>query len=154
MPAGKTPEQYITEKIESAPKQPPIKENPAPKFSRIPKKVNTEKNVSSSGQSNPTHQPISNGYMSESIQRSQEIPLPSNLTASNHIPASPQIVEIKIQGMYSESEDSGSVHGNSAQLRSRLDSQSEPSSPGSDPGLQIDMAEDEMEHNSRSVLVL
>lgn len=118
-----------------------MKESPTPKFSRIPKKISMEKNPATTVQSTQSqpHQPISNGYMSESIQRSREMALPSGLTASNHIPSSPQIVEIKIQGMYSESEDSGSIHGNSAQLLVGPDSQSEPSSPGSDLGLQIDM---------------
>ncbi len=58
------------------------------------------------------------------------------LPVSNHVPYSPQLVEVSVN--LSDTEDAGSMHGYSAVL---MDSQamSEPSSPGSEPELQIDL---------------
>ena len=58
------------------------------------------------------------------------------LVASNYVPFSPQLVEVSVN--LSETEDSGSIHGNSATfMESMLDSDA--SSPGSEPELQIDL---------------
>ena len=58
------------------------------------------------------------------------------LPISNYVPFSPQLVEVNIN--YSEGEE-GSIHGNSATLMQQSDNLSNPSSPGSEPELQIDL---------------
>ena len=59
-----------------------------------------------------------------------------NLPISNYVPFSPQLVEVNIN--VSEGEE-GSIHGNSATLMQSNDYLSEPSTPGSEPELQIDL---------------
>ena len=59
------------------------------------------------------------------------------LPVSNYVPFSPQLVEVNVN--LSETED-GSMHGNSATLMHSL-AISEPSTPGSEPELQIDLGE-------------
>ena len=61
-----------------------------------------------------------------------------HLPVSNYVPFSPQVVEVSVN--LSDNED-GSMHGNSATLMHSTEStgMSEPSSPGSEPELKIDL---------------
>lgn len=132
--SGKAAEQFIAEKIEQAPKQ-ATRENTL-KLPRIPKKGDKGSILIQR-----LNQTTSSGHNDHSSDRTPPPPgrdhLPSQaLTVSNHIPFSPQIVEVNVP--LSESEETGSIHGNSAHLMEGGIG-SEPSSPGSDSGLRIDL---------------
>ena len=71
-------------------------------------------------------------YSQDALINQQTLPV------SNYVPFSPQLVEVSVN--LSETED-GSMHGNSATLMQPTETTaiSEPSSPGSEPELQIDL---------------
>ena len=144
MASGKTAEQFITEKIEEAPKQPSIKD--LTKLPRIPKKEKSEKiGGRSVSVAPPVIPPVSdqNGFHNDDKEtRKREISVPPSFTVSNHIPCSPQIV--MVNPSFSESEDS-TIHGNTASFPHSHDPHSNPSSPGSDVGLRIDIAGTELD---------
>ena len=142
---GKAPEQFIAEKIEEAPKV-PTRENTL-KLPRIPKKsekgpVAVQKlNQPSSSQNGATK----DRTPPPSSSSGHDHHTPQALNVSNHIPFAPQIVEVNPP--LSESEETGSIHGNSVHFMEGVDS--EPSSPGSDSGLRIDLAGSELEGKGR-----
>ena len=129
---GKAPEQFIAEKIQEAPKL-PTRENTL-KLPRIPKKSPVPvPRLTPATDHTPPPPPVASN------------PTPQALNVSNHIPFIPQIVEVNPP--LSESEETGSIHGNSVHF---MDGEySEPSSPGSDSGLRIDLAGSELEAKER-----
>ena len=144
--SGKTPEQFIAEKmaIEAPPPPPIAKHRDNNKFPRFPKKERPDKTGGGRGQTHPgspahpvgTH----NGYSNERGEsESRESSIAPSMSVSNHIPCSPQIV--MVNPPFSESDESGTIHGNSASFARSIDmsgNYSEPSSPGSD-NLTIDL---------------
>ena len=78
------------------------------------------------------HQESGVRYSQDALINQQTLPV------SNYVPFSPQLVEVSVN--LSETED-GSMHGNSATLMQPTETTaiSEPSSPGSEPELQIDL---------------
>ena len=133
---GKAPEQFIAEKIQEAPKV-PTRENTL-KLPRIPKKSPVPAPPRQSTDHSPPPPPLA-------VANNREHPTPQALNVSNHIPFTPQIVEVNLP--LSESEETGSIHGNSVHFMEGEDS--EPSSPGSDSGLRIDLAGSELEAKDR-----
>lgn len=134
---GKAPEQFIAEKILEAPKV-PTRENTL-KLPRIPKKspVPMPPRLTHATDHTPPPPPLAT---------SSTHPTPQALNVSNHIPFIPQIVEVNPP--LSESEETGSIHGNSVHFMEEGED-SEPSSPGSDSGLRIDLGGSELEAKDR-----
>ena len=146
MSSGKSAEKFINEKIEEAPKMPPrIRDMSS--FPPIPKKEKSTAKPPGGRSQNPAPlPPVStsnfNGFKEDNEPRKTDH---SAFPVSNHIPCSPQIV--MVNPSFSESEDS-TIHGNSASFPHSNDtsgSRSNPSSPGSDIGLRIDLETTEME---------
>lgn len=145
MASGKSADSFISEKIDEAPKFPP-KAKDLSSLPPIPRKANV-KPAAGGGvggrvqTSSPAVQPsISssnyNGYKDEPEPKKPEL---ASFPVSNHLPCSPQIV--MVNPSFSEFEDS-TIHGNSASFPHSNDtsgSRSNPSSPGSEIGLRIDL---------------
>lgn len=151
--SGKTPEEFIAEKMAEAPK-PSNNRDSTNKIARVPKKEKQDKISVTRGQTKSispappasTH----NGYSSERAEsQSRESSVPPPFSISNHIPCSPQIV--MVNPPLSESEETGPIHGNSASFANpdNLDNYSEPSSPGSDAALTIDLEIDDHTRGKR-----
>lgn len=150
---GKTPDEFIAEKMAEPPKPapPPLLREPQVKVSRPQKKEKSERLATPSQQSmsvSPTPSSGHNGYSNEraeSESRESSVAPPPTYHVSNHVPCSPQIVVVNPS--MSESEESGTIRGNSASFARSAETSgnlSEPSSPGSDAGgLTIDLGEKE-----------
>jgi hypothetical protein len=133
--SGKTPEEFIAEKMAVVPPKETPKELPkGPRKEKAEKKMSIQTHTSS-----PAPHTLHNGYNNES--ESRESSIAPSLSVSNHIPCSPQIV--MVNPPLSESEETGTIHGNSASFAKSLNNSenySEPSSPESDT-LIIDVGE-------------
>ncbi|XP_019851063.1 PREDICTED: protein kinase C-binding protein 1-like isoform X2 [Amphimedon queenslandica] len=149
---GKTPDEFIAEKMAepSKPAPPAPPREPAVKIPRPPKKEKSDRLATPSQQNmsvSPTPSSSHNGYpndRAESESRESSVAPPPTYHVSNHVPCSPQIVVVNPP---LSSDESGTIHGNSASFAQSSEPSghcSEPSSPGSDAGgLTIDLGERE-----------
>ena len=116
-----------------------VNTNSTPKPPRELKLAKPTKEIT---QPSPSQVPNHVDYSQQDGTRYSQEPVVTlqTLPVSNYVPFSPQLVEVSVN--LSETED-GSMHGNSATLMQSSESVavSEPSSPGSEPELQIDLGE-------------